>query len=204
MNRLAGNILVSGLIALFILVQPGPARADSASAVVQEFQATLIEVMKGAEKSSVRQRFDQLSPAVEKAFHIPLMTQIAVGQSWAQAPREQKSAVAAAFRRMSVATLATLFDGYNNERFDLDKEKPGPSKTTIVMTTLVKSDDSTVDIAYVARRIQDRWRLIDVIVDSGISELKVRRSEYRLILKKSGLSGLIELLNGKADELMSQ
>ena len=84
------------------------------------------------------------------------------------------------------------------------KERPGPQKTQIVMTKLLKSDKSTVDIAYVTRRFKEGWKIIDVIVDSGISELKVRQSEYRQVLKKEGVPGLISLLNNKADELISK
>jgi ABC-type transporter MlaC component len=72
-----------------------------------------------------------------------------------------------------------------------------------VITELVKPDKSTVDIAYVTKKIKDRWRIIDVIVDNGISELMVRRSEYNLILKKKGVPGLVSLLNRKADELVA-
>ena len=72
------------------------------------------------------------------------------------------------------------------------------------MTKLWKLDKSTIDIAYVTRPFKEGWRIIDVILDNGISELKVRQSEYRQVLKKEGVSGLIKLLNSKADELISK
>ena len=58
-------------------------------------------------------------------------------------------------------------------------------------------------MAYIAAKFSGYWRLIDVVVDGGISELKVRRSEYNSTLNRTGLSGLINLLNNKADELMT-
>ena len=45
--------------------------------------------------------------------------------------------------------------------------------------------------------------ILDVVVEQGISELAVRRSEYRLVLKEKGVEGLIDALNRKADELMA-
>ncbi|MEK9723666.1 MAG: ABC transporter substrate-binding protein [Rhodospirillaceae bacterium] len=188
---------------VFWAALPALAGADSASTLVKGFQGTLLEVMKSAETSDVRQRFARLAPQVDRTFHVPLMVQIATSDHWNSATAAEKADVVKAFRRMSVATLATLFDGYNGEVFAVAGERPGPSKTTIVKTVLTKSDKSTVDIAYVARPFGGEWRLIDVVVDNGISELKVRRSEYRSVLNKSGLPGLIALLNGKADELMS-
>ena len=172
--------------------------------IVEGFQAGLLQVMKEAENLSVKERFDRLSPGVENAFHMQLMVQIATGRYWKQATGTERMRLIEAFRRMSVSTLATLFNGYSGEVFILVKESPGPQKTQIVMTKLRKSDKSTVDIAYVTRKFKEGWRIIDVIVDSGISELKVRQSEYRLVLKKNGVPGLISLLNGKADELISK
>lgn len=190
--------------AVFLVFMASAVRAGGASDLVAEFQAGLLNVMKAAEKSTVRQRYDQLAPAIESAFHVPLMTQIAVGRHWSAADPAHKTQLINAFRRMSISTLATHLDGYGGETFEMTGERPGPSKTTIVTTNLVKADKSRVGIAYVARQFSGTWRLIDIVIDNGISELKVRRSEYNQILRKSGVPGLIKLLNGKADDLMSQ
>ncbi len=192
------------LTVLFGLQTGVRAESPSASAVAQRFQSSLIDVMKSAASVDVTERYKRLAPAVEQSFHMPLMTQISAGAYWGQATIDERKSLVAAFRRMSVATLATLFSGYSGETFHVTAEKPGPSKTTLVMTHLLKTDGEKINIAYVARRFKIGWRMIDVIVDSGISELKVRRSEYNQILKKGGIPALIQLLNGKADELMSQ
>jgi len=198
---LPGLVLIAALTVFAPRVQ---AESSGATIVTRDFQAGLVEVMKEAEKLSVKQRFDRLAPLVDKTFHLPLMTQISTSNYWTKATPDERQSLIRAFRRMSIATLATLFDGYSGETFQVNAEKSGPSKTTLVLTKLIKSDNSTVDIAYVAREFRSAgWRLIDVIVDSGISELKVRRSEYALVLKKNGVAGLISLLNGKADELIS-
>jgi len=193
------------ILFIYLVVLPGPATAGPGpSDIVVRFQADLLQVMKEAEKLSVRQRFERLAPSVDKSFHIPLMIQIVSGGFWKKATSSERTQLVEAFRRMSIATLATLFDGYSGEVFKLEKKMQGPQKTMLVMTKLIKSDKSTVDIAYVLRPFKESWRVIDVILDNGISELKVRQSEYRLILKKKGIPGLISLLNGKADELISQ
>jgi len=201
----SGFIAVMLFVGMIVVLSPRAwAESNSASELTRAFQSDLVDVMKVAEKLSVKERFDRLAPVVDRTFHLPLMTQISASSYWAKAAPDQRQSLVRAFRRMSIATLATLFDGYSGESFAIDSEKPGPSKTTLVLTTLTKSDKSTVAIAYVARQFKNAgWRLIDVIVDNGISELKVRRSEYALVLKKKGVGGLIELLNGKADELIS-
>ena len=176
----------------------------TSSEVVERFQASLLEVMKEAKTLSVQQRYSRLQPSVEKSFHLPLMIQIAAASHWKESTTSERRQLINAFRRMSISTLATLFDGYSGETFKLVDEKPGPQNTTLVVTKLIKSDKSTVEISYVTRPFKNGWRIIDVILDRGISELMVRRSEYRQILKNKGITGLISVLNGKADELVSQ
>jgi phospholipid transport system substrate-binding protein len=182
---------------------PTQAASPTPSEVVTQFQALLIDTMKVAENTTVRERYELLQPGVIKSFHLALMTQIATGRFWKQATKSERADVAKAFQRMSISTLATLFDGFDNEHFETKSVKDGPSKTKLVITNLVKSDKSKINITYVTRRFRDGWRIIDVVVDGGISEMKVRQSEYNLVLKKKGIPGLVSLLNNKADELMS-
>ena len=191
--------LIHAFIFIFLVVgapfHTKAVRAENASEVVRSFQSTLLSVMKSAKHTSVRQRYDELIPSVSKHFHIPLMTQIVSGRHWLKAQPNEKISLIAAFKRVNVATLATLFDGYSGEAFEIKGERPGPSKTTIVFTRLIKADESKVKLAYIAAKFSGYWRLIDVVV--------VRRSEYNSTLNRTGLSGLINLLNNKADELMT-
>ena len=191
------------ILLVFVFVSPAVEAAEmTSSEVVERFQASLLEVMKEAKTLSVQQRYSRLQPSVEKSFHLPLMIQIAAASHWKESTTSERRQLINAFRRMSISTLATLFDGYSGETFKLVDEKPGPQNTTLVVTKLIKSDKSTVEISYVTRPFKNGWRIIDVILDRGISELMVRRSEYRQILKNKGITGLISVLNGKADELV--
>jgi len=204
MNPFFSIVKACTLVILLVAAGGVGAAAETPSKVVEKFQAILLQVMRESDKLNVRQRYDRLASSVETSFHLPLMVQIATATHWRDATPSQRVQLVGAFRRMSVTTLATLFDSYDGETFQVLGERPGPQNTQLVLTRLTKLDKSTVDIAYVARKFDDGWRMIDVIVDNGISELKVRRSEYSSILKSDGIPGLVALLNGKADELISK
>ena len=196
------------LVLSYLFIAP-PASDNAAAAggapshIVAGFQSVLVAVMKEAETLSIRQRFERLAKTADESFHWALMAQITAGNHWKSATYAERRNLVEAFRRMSITTLATLFDSYSGEIFKVIQEADGPSRTRIVQTVLVKGDKSKVDILYVCRKFKVGWRMIDVILDNGISELKVRRSEYNFVLKKGGLPALIGLLNSKADELMS-
>lgn len=193
--------------AIFVLavIAVVPARADPGDdprGLITAFQAELLNVMRDARTLGVAGRYARLDPLLAETFHMELMTRIASGAHWKDASAEQRERLTRAFRRMSASTVATLFNGYEGETFELDEVAEGPQKTTLVHTRLVPPLGTPVDISYVTKHIQERWWAIDVVVDKGISELNVRRSEYRATLAQGGVEALIKLLDAKADELV--
>lgn len=190
--------------AFLLAAMPANAAQTTPGGLVEKLQAKLIEVMKEAESLSVSARYDRLLPTIEEVFYVPLMARVAASSSWKDASAAQRAGLAMAFRRMSASTLATMLNGYGGESFERIGERPGPQKTLLVETRIIIPKKKPHDLTYVARKFKDRWYIIDVVVDKGISELSVRRSEYRRVLKKGGIDGLIKTLNTKADELLRQ
>jgi phospholipid transport system substrate-binding protein len=173
-------------------------------ALVQHFQEQLLAVMKEAKTLTVSQRYDRLLPTIEESFSLPIMIGSATGSYWKQATAEEKARLVTAFKRKNISTVATLFDGYSGQEFKIDGEKPAPQNTRLVETRIVSPDGSSVNLDYRVIEISGRWWIIDVIVDKGISEMSVRRSEYSDTLKKKGLAGLTNALGAKADELLAK
>ncbi len=192
------------LIAVSILSAGPLAEMSKPQTIVRDFQSLLISAMKSAKDISIKERYKKLYSGINKAFHFPLMTRIVIGNHWTNANREEKQKVKEAFLNMSASTLATLFNGYNGEYFEYVSTKDGPSNTRLVVTNLVKSDNSKIKIIYVTHDFEGGWRIIDVIVDSGISELKVKQSEYQHTLKSFGISGLVKELQATAKKLLSE
>lgn len=203
MLRRAFIVLVPALAwTLATLAAPAvQAQAASPEATVERFHAVLLDVMKAAKTLGFKGRAERLRPAVEQTFHLRAMIQIATGGAWRQANDAQRAGLTAAFAALSTATYAANFDGHAGEKFETVGTRPGPQGTTLVDTKIVKASGSTVEIVYVAKQAGNAWKIVDVVVDKGISELAVKRSEYAGVLKSSGVDGLIAVLNRKADEL---
>ena len=51
------------------------------------------------------------------------------------------------------------------------------------------------------RRAGDGWLISDIYLDSAISEVATRRSEFAATFRSEGFDGLIAALNRKADIL---
>ncbi len=194
------------LIPLLLLVAAWPADAamKSPSTVVGGFHDSLLAVMKEADSLGIKGRFQRLEEPISKAFDLSRMIRVASGSFWKKAGRAKRNALLAAFSRMSIGTYAHQFDGHSGEAFKTVGEKPGPQGTILVHTQIVRTDESPVDLTYVLKKVGGAWRIADILLDNTISQLAVRRSEYRLVLRKDGVDGLIATLEHKADELTAE
>ena len=177
--------------------------AGSPSEVVESFHQSLLGVMKSAATTKVQGRYEQLEAPIGTTFNLPFMIQIASGAKWRDATDAEKAKLVDGFKRVSVGTYAQRFDGFSGERFETVGEQDGPGGAKLVQTRIVRPNKDAVPITYVMRKFGDDWRVVDVIVSNGISELAVRRSEYNAILNAGGPSELVTKLNQKADAILA-
>ena len=187
-----------------VALSGGFAHAADPGQVVEEFHDTLLKVMKTAEKTPVRKRYEQLEPAIVKAFNLRFMIRVAAGSRWKKTSDADKETLAAAFKRMSVGTYASRFDGYSGQSFKTLDVKDGPRKTKLVKTHIASPGDKPVKLTYVMRQFGDDWNIVDVLLDGSISEMAVGVSEYRNVLRSHGAGALAGALNSKADRLVNE
>jgi phospholipid transport system substrate-binding protein len=195
-SRLVAAVFAVMLVAVQLHAESGP------QAAIEGFHQTLLDVMKRADALGVQGRYQVLEPQVEQTLDLQRMIRVAAGSQWTKATPAEQEALLKAFSRLSVSTYASRFNGYNGERFETLGERPGPRDTVLVDTRIVKGDGSAVALTYVMEQTGDTWRVIDVLLDSSVSELAMRRSEYRS-LGGGTAAGLTDKLNAKADELMA-
>ena len=177
--------------------------AATPSATIENFHHALLGVMKDAEKLGFKGRYDRLAPAIDTVFDLERTLRVATNPAWTKATPAEQKALLAAFRRITLGTYASRFDGFSGQSFAINSEKSGPQQTTLVSAHIVRPGKTPVALTYVMTEKDSAWRIIDVILDTGISELATRRSEYSRILTVDGVDGLVKALNAKADQLVT-
>jgi len=181
----------------------GPA-AGGPHRIIDQFHASLLAVMKNADKSGAKERYRILEPEIAKRFDLRLMIALATGKHWRTASDISRERLTEAFHRFSAATYASRFSGFSGQSFKTLTVNTGPRKTELVATEIRRPDGPPVALTYVTRKIAAGWRVVDVLVEGGISELAVRRSEYRSVLASDGVDGLIRLLDQKTQTLLKE
>lgn len=174
--------------------------ADPAQAPVQALSDGLIAIMKGGRAIGHGGRAARIAPVVDRAFDLPLMTRLAVGPAWVKASPADRTALVAAFRRLTINEYARNFDSWSGQSFAIDPKVEARTTDRVVRTTLSAPREAPVSIAYRLRQNGSEWRIIDVFFKNAISQLTTRRADFDAIVQRGGAAALAEHINTLADK----
>ena len=199
-TRLWKAVALAAGLALGALSYPVHATTVSGGDTVRELYDALLSTMKNGHTLGKSGRFTQLVPVIHRSFDIAWMARLSVGPSWGGLSEAQRQQVSESFGRYISATYADRFDSYDGQKLEVTGERPTPSGV-MVTSQIIKANGEPVKVYYMMRRNGEGWLISDIYLDSAISEVATRRSEFAAILKTDGIDGLIAALNGKADML---
>jgi phospholipid transport system substrate-binding protein len=176
--------------------------ADSgATAVVNRFDDTLIDVMKDGQSLGYQGRFQRLQPVMQEVFALDYMAEKALGQHWSELNEADRATWRQLFGEFTVANYAANFDRFAGERFDMLGEEASTSDTTLVKTKVVSPGAEDVALTYRLQKIGGAWKIIDVVLKGTVSELALRRSDYVSTFERNGFPALVTVLRGKIADL---
>ncbi len=119
------------LTCMITIAATASARAQDtpAAGVIETLHAELIGVMREADSLGFAGRRDRLAPVIEGAFELPLIARASTGRHWKKLDETQRARLVDAFSRLTVATYAGRFDGYDGESFRTVSRGAGPCET---------------------------------------------------------------------------
>ena len=175
--------------------------AAAARGVVESVHEVLLGCMKEADQLGFQGRYDRIVAALDEAFDLPFMARMALGATWKELTEQQRADFVDLSRRLSATRYADNFDSYAGQRFETRSEEPAARGTILVLTELIQPKDRDVRFDYRLRKVQGRWRVIDILLDGTISELVLRRSQYRSLVKRQDFAHLVQVVESKIEEL---
>jgi phospholipid transport system substrate-binding protein len=184
-------------VAVLLISLPVQAQQEPPK-VVEELYAVILDCMKNAEKLGFQGRRERLTPAIEKAYNLPLMARLSVGPDWQKLSPEEQKRVTDGFKQLTISTYAGRFDGFSGEKFEVEpavQDVQGGNK--IVQSRIITSKGEAIQLNYLMRPANG-WQIIDVFLKGTVSELATRRSEFSSVLRRDGAEALVKLMHEKA------
>ncbi|MFB3080889.1 MAG: HpnM family protein [Nitrosomonadaceae bacterium] len=173
-------------------------KPDTTSPVqtVNSLHATLLKGMREGDKIGFQGRFKLLAPVINRTHDLSFIAHTILGKLWTKLDREQQHIFIGTFRKLSISTYAGWFKNYEGERFEFIEKKTIPRNQILVRSRLIKANGDTVSLDYILRQGKKGWHIINILAD-GVSDLALKRVEYRSILRQKGFPVFIDMLKEK-------
>jgi phospholipid transport system substrate-binding protein len=134
-------------------------------------------------------------------FSFDSMTAIAMGVNWRKATAEQKAKLIQEFKILLVRTYASALTSYRDEKFEFLPLRAKPIDTDVTVNVrVVKSGRQPIAIDYDMEKTAAGWKCYNVYV-AGVSLVLNYRTEFANEIRKSGVDGLIAVLQKKNKHL---
>lgn len=172
--------------------------------VVETLHRSLLDVMKNADTLGYDGRLTRLAPTVAETFDQPFMARMTMGRHWKTLSEKAQRHWVGRFSYLTVSNYATRFAGYQGEKFEVLGTRKAPRDTVIVKTRIVLPGDKDVRLDYRLHKTEAGWRIIDVLMNGTVSELALRRSEYKASIRREGFESLLTSVDRKIAAMESK
>lgn len=186
-----------------ILTAPLPSWAQvavsgSPEQTVDLLHETLLKAMREGDKLGYQGRVELLAPIIDQTHDLNFIAQTTLGANWAKLNTVQQRTFTDIFRKLSIGTYASWYKSYNGERFELLATQSLSGDQIIVRSHLLPLKGDPISFDYILRPVKDGWRIVNILAE-GVSDLALKRVEYRAILQRDDFSTLIDLLIKKTE-----
>lgn len=183
------------------------AEPGSPEQTIEQFNSAILEAMALGKSGGIYPRYEILLKAVGEAFDMEVLGRATINiVHWRTWTPQQQATYVDTLQRYQSAALADRFAGGSDVSFVIDRSIDAPRGTKVVETRIVRSDPGKEDVGLDYRMVKrsDRWRIIDVYMDSRISEVAMRRSEYSQVVRDDGFDALIAALESQTRQVLGK
>ncbi len=162
----------------------------------------LLVIKQTRDKSALRRLAEE---KVLPRFDFRQMTQLAVGPAWRKASPEQQQTLESGFRTLLVNTYTgslSLAAG-GDRKLEVKPVQQSGQNDTVVKTLVTQSGRPPISIDYRMENNPDGWKVYDVLVE-GVSLVTTYRGTFSEEIQRSGIDGLIKVLEAKNRELATR
>jgi len=175
---------------------PGRAVAgDSPRAVIERLTGEVLAVLGNASLPSDEKR-RQIENLVYADTDFETLSRLVLARNWSRFTAEQQTEFMQAFKRHLALTYGKNIENYKNERVAVESEREEAHGDWMVKTEFVRGGADNIEIDYRLRRRDDRWTIIDFIVEN-VSLVANYRAQFQDILGGGSPERLLQLLREK-------
>lgn len=184
-------MFLAAAVAVVLTATPGPME------VVKQGNAQVQKIL-GAEGATV----EKLASKADEFVDFAELAKRAIGKEWPKLSKKQQDEFTGAMKGLLRASYAqrALGDGKSGATFEWGGEQVAGNEATVASTLVVKQDRFPVEYKLFRTDAKAPWRIFDVVTDQ-VSLVATYQDQFRQLIAKKGVDGLISTLKAKRDQL---
>ena len=153
---------------------------------------------KDIQSGNTKKAIDLVEGKVLPHFNFTRMTQLAMARDWRQATPAQQKTLTDEFHTLLVRTYAKALTEYKNQTVHYKPFSLKAGETDVRVRTEIKQAGAgkNIELDYWLEKSGTGWKVYDIEV-GGISIVTNYRESFAAEIRKSGIDGLIKLLQTK-------
>lgn len=163
--------------------------------VIEDAAERIIAILSQRDQSA-EQRVQDIEKIAYEIFDFTTMSKLVLARNWRKLSKEQKGEFVREFKRSLARTYGTRLDRYDQEQVEIYGSQIEPRDDVSIKTRMVGGQYDGAELSYRLRKRQDRWRIIDVVIE-GISLVSNYRSQFSEILNRGSIDDLLQKLRDK-------
>ena len=150
------------------------------------------------EKGETKNAIIQIDNKVlQPHFNFRHMTSLSMGKEWRKATPEQQELLVKEFKTLLVRTYSNALTIYKDPTVNMKPARYKPTDTEVqIRTQVIQVGVKTVDIDYTLEKIDNEWKVFDVVV-AGVSLVTNYRDFFAQEVRNGGVEGAIKSLQAK-------
>ena len=133
------------------------------------------------ENISNEERFLMIEQTINENFAGTGIAKFIAGNAWTKASKETKKNYVKSFKRHLALNIASMMQGYSDQRYELSSSKIDKNKVILVNMEIFSNTGSVV-VTWRLKEAKNRLFVIDLLV-ADISLVVTKRSEFNSMLK---------------------
>ena len=172
---------IFGITTLFLLFSLNTSFADEPSNWLKNEIDKILIAYQNSDLPK-ENRFLMIEQTINNNFAGTGIAKFVAGDSWKSASNDVKKEYIKNFKRHLALNIASMMQGYSNQRYELSKSKIDEKNKIILIEMEIFSDTGSVVITWRVKESKGRYFVIDLIV-ADISLVVTKRSEFNSMLK---------------------
>lgn len=184
---------------------PGAATAttpDGASKFIGDLSSRASDTLNSG-GLSLNQKEAEVRRLLSESFDLALIGRFVLGRAWKKASKEQRDQYQDLFKQFVLRTYSRRLGGYTGQKFNVVNAKNFGKKDVLVTTEISRPSGPPIEARWRVRLFKEKHKIIDVMV-AGVSMVQTQKSEFRSVVKRQGVSGLIETLRLQVSKYSAQ